>query len=109
MPGPEAGPEALRRAAASGNPIAQFVVATNYLEDRSRAPDYANAAQWLAKAAQQGLAPAEYRLGTLYERGRGFSRSATGLLLSFFSCSRHRSLPLCAGMQNSVNHSHLLT
>ncbi|MFO1091559.1 MAG: peptidoglycan-binding protein [Hyphomicrobiales bacterium] len=71
MPGPEAGPEALRRAAASGNPIAQFVVATNYLEDRSRAPDYANAAQWLAKAAQQGLAPAEYRLGTLYERGRG--------------------------------------
>jgi localization factor PodJL len=71
MSGAEAGPEALRLAAASGDRVAQFVVASNYLDDRGRRPDYAAAALWLEKAARQGLAPAEYRLGTLYERGRG--------------------------------------
>ena len=65
------GTAALRMAASNGDPKAQFVVASHYLEGRAVKRDFFKAAQWYAKAAAKGLAPAQYRLGTLYERGRG--------------------------------------
>ncbi len=65
------GTPALRMAASSGDPKAQFIVATAWLQGRAVKRDFAKAAQWYAKAAAKGLAVAQYRLGTLYERGRG--------------------------------------
>ncbi len=69
---PEAiGTASLRQAALSGNPSAQFVIASRYLEGKGVAPDAATAARWYQRAATQNLASAAYRLATLFERGLG--------------------------------------
>ena len=61
----------LRVAAATGNPNAQFEIASRYTEGKIIEQDLRRAATWYQKAAAKGLAPAQYRLGTLYEKGRG--------------------------------------
>jgi localization factor PodJL len=71
MPPPELGSEALRSAAERGDPSAQFIVATRYLDGEGVTQDVTRAAHWYQKAALAGLAPAQYRLATLFERGRG--------------------------------------
>lgn len=70
----EAGPVALREAAATGDPKAMFEIGNRYAEGRGVAEDMASAAQWYERAAAQGLAPAEYRIGNLYEKGVGVAR-----------------------------------
>ncbi len=64
----------LREAASAGDPNAQFVVATRYLNGENVTIDYAKAAYWYGKAAASGLAPAQYRVATLYERGKGVNK-----------------------------------
>jgi localization factor PodJL len=71
MPPAEAGNEAIRMAAASGDATAQFVIATRYLDGKDAPQDYTKAAQWYQKSASAGLPPAQYRLATLFERGKG--------------------------------------
>lgn len=81
LPPKEIGTMALREAAANGNGDAQFVIATRYLNGESGVKqDYAKAAYWYGKAAAQGLAPAQYRLGTLYERGLGVAKDLDAAL-----------------------------
>lgn len=70
----EAGPVALREAAAAGDPKALFEIGNRYAEGRGVAEDMAKAAEWYERAAAQGLAPAEYRIGNLYEKGVGVAR-----------------------------------
>jgi localization factor PodJL len=65
----------LWQAATSGDRIAQFVVASKFLDGREVGRDEAAAARWFERSAAQGLAPAQYRLATLYERGGGVSRN----------------------------------
>jgi localization factor PodJL len=65
----------LWQAASSGDRIAQFVVASKFLDGREVGRDEAAAARWFERSAAQGLAPAQYRLATLYERGGGVSRN----------------------------------
>lgn len=74
LPPEGVGPMALRSAAASGNPAAEFLVGVNYTEGNGVAPDLSRAAVWYQKAADKGLAPAQYRLASLYEKGRGVDR-----------------------------------
>jgi localization factor PodJL len=71
VPPAEAGNESIRMAAASGDAIAQFVIATRYLDGKDAPQDYTKAAKWYQKAASAGLPPAQYRLATLFERGKG--------------------------------------
>ncbi|WP_417773547.1 peptidoglycan-binding protein [Stappia sp.] len=71
----DAGPIALREAAASGNPAAFFAIAVRYTEGTGVTPDLAAAARYYEKAADAGLAPAQYRLGSLYEKGRGVEKN----------------------------------
>ena len=71
------GTAALRSAALAGNPNAQFVIASRYLEGKSVAVDAKAAAQWYEKAAAQSLANAQYRLATLFERGLGVPQDLT--------------------------------
>lgn len=71
LPPREVGPMGLRVAAAAGDPVAQFVVATKYSEGGALKQDFRTAAQWYQKAAGRGLAPAQYRLATFYEKGKG--------------------------------------
>jgi localization factor PodJL len=73
--GPLVGSKALRDAAAGGDPAAAYETGLRFLEGRGGAEkDEKAAADWLERAARQGLAPAAYRLGALYEKGVGVAR-----------------------------------
>jgi len=72
-PPPEAGP-ALRNAAITGNPAAEYELAVRYMEGRGVPPSLEEAAHWFERAANRGLAPAQYRLGSLYEKGQGVTK-----------------------------------
>ena len=74
LPPAAIGPEALRQAAANGDPRAQFEVAAIYTEGRAVPEDLKAAAVWYERSAAQGFAPAQYRLGNLYENGRGVDK-----------------------------------
>jgi localization factor PodJL len=63
--------ESLRQAALDGDPEAAFVVATRFSEGRKVPQDDEAALRWYGVAAAKGLAPAQYRLGALLERGAG--------------------------------------
>ncbi|MBB4092367.1 peptidoglycan-binding protein [Ochrobactrum pecoris] len=70
----EAGPAALREAAAKGDARALFEVGNRYMEGRGVAADFAKAAKWYEISASQGFAPAQYRLGNFNEKGLGMPR-----------------------------------
>ncbi|WP_236786294.1 tetratricopeptide repeat protein [Allochromatium tepidum] len=58
--------------ARAGDPVAQTYVGEIYEKGLGLpAPDYAGAADWYRRAAEQNHAPAQINLGTLYERGLG--------------------------------------
>ncbi|WP_137129781.1 SEL1-like repeat protein [Rhizobium sp. FY34] len=69
------GPKSLADAAANGDPQALFEIGARFTEGRNGvATDLPEAARWYAMAAEQGFAPAQYRLGSLYEKGTGIGR-----------------------------------
>ncbi|WP_027054477.1 peptidoglycan-binding protein [Mesorhizobium erdmanii] len=70
----DAGPAALREAAAGGDAKALFEVGSRYAESRGVKEDMAAAAKWYEKSAELGFAPAEYRIGNFYEKGIGVAR-----------------------------------
>lgn len=70
----EAGPVALREAAAGGDASAMFEIGSRYAEGRGVTADMTQAATWYERAAEQGLAPAQYRIGNFYEKGTGVTR-----------------------------------
>lgn len=70
----EAGPAALRQAAAEGDAKAQFEIGSRYAEARGVKEDMAQAAMWYERAADLGFAPAQYRIGNFYEKGIGVER-----------------------------------
>lgn len=75
--GPLVGPKALREAASAGDSAAEYETAMRLLDGRGgAAKDAKSAALWLERAAARGLAPAQYRLGALYEKGVGATRDA---------------------------------
>lgn len=59
--------------AENGDPKAQNYVGEIYEKGLGVAPDYALAAQWYRKAAEQNYKAAQINLGQLYERGQGVS------------------------------------
>lgn len=81
MPPEEAGPPALREAAARGDARAQFIVASRYLDGQGVAQNLPKAAYWYQQSASRGLAPAQYRLATLFERGKGVPQDAATAML----------------------------
>ncbi len=60
----------LEQAATAGNRLAQFQLA----RERIDAGDFAVGASLMRQAAESGLAPAQYRLAKLHEKGLGVSR-----------------------------------
>jgi localization factor PodJL len=65
----------LRQAAANGNPVALYDLATRLAEGRGVPRDPAAAAATFEKAAEKGLIPAQFRVGNLYEKGIGVARN----------------------------------
>ncbi|KAA3450385.1 peptidoglycan-binding protein [Mesorhizobium sp. SARCC-RB16n] len=70
----DAGPAALRDAAAGGDAKALFEVGSRYAESRGVKENMPAAAKWYEKSAELGFAPAEYRIGNFYEKGIGVAR-----------------------------------
>jgi TPR repeat protein len=69
---PPAGRPPLRDRAAAGDPEAQFTLGKNYEAGRSGLKkDYAEAANWYRKSAEQGNVYAQASLGILYHSGKG--------------------------------------
>jgi localization factor PodJL len=68
------GGPALRAAAASENPAAEFEVAVRYSEGRGVPQSFETAARWFERGADHGLAPAQFRLGCFYEKGQGVKK-----------------------------------
>ena len=58
-----------------GDPVAQYRLGLLYEEEGSETADFAEAARWYRKAAQQGVADAQQRLGLLYARSKGLPGS----------------------------------
>ncbi len=77
MPPVDAGPIALREAAASGDPKAFFEIGSRYAEGRGVAKDLKEAAKYYTIAADAGFAPAQFRVGNFFEKGLGVERDAT--------------------------------
>ena len=69
------GSSALRAAALAGDPIAAYEVAVRLAEGRVVPENDEAAAHWFERAAKKGLAPAQFRLGSLYEKGIGVKRN----------------------------------
>jgi len=55
---------------------AELLLGLKYADGDGVALNDSEAARWLQKAAQAGMAMAQYRLATLYEKGRGVSADA---------------------------------
>ncbi len=68
--GPAASPQetaaTLKKLATRGDASAQYELGVRYSEGRGLAHDTKAAAEWFEIAANQGLAPAQYRLGSYY-------------------------------------------
>jgi localization factor PodJL len=68
-------PKSLADAAKSGDPLALFEIGARYSEGRAGvAADPKEASNWYQLAADKGFAPAQYRLGSMYEKGAGVTR-----------------------------------
>lgn len=69
---PPAGRPPLRERAAAGDAEAQFTLGKNYEAGRGGLKkDYAEAANWYRKSAEQGNVYAQASLGILYHAGKG--------------------------------------
>lgn len=67
---PESVPETTQAQADRGNADAQFRLGLKYANDGGT-QDYAQAAQWYLKAAEQSHSLAQFNLGVMYARGQG--------------------------------------
>ena len=89
----------LGAAARSGDAAEPVVLLASTLGFRFRSQPWVRAAMARMAYAAVSPVPKPTTIPDCNERGFGLSRSATGLLLSFFSCSRHRevypSVPVC--------------
>ncbi len=64
----------LRRAAAAGNPAAEYEVAVRFADGRGVPTNLKEAAHWFERAARAGLAPAEFRYASMLEKGHGVAK-----------------------------------
>lgn len=58
-----------------GDPLAQFRLGRAFITGRSEPEDFAEAARWLRRAAEQGMPRAQSDLAVLYEKGLGVRQS----------------------------------
>jgi len=58
-----------------GDPLAQFQLGRAFVTGRTEPEDFAEAARWLRKAAEQGVPRAQSDLAVLYQKGLGVRQS----------------------------------
>lgn len=68
-------PKSLADAARGGDVLALFEIGARFTDGRNgMTPDQKQAASWYQLSADKGFAPAQYRLGSMYEKGNGVDR-----------------------------------
>jgi TPR repeat protein len=67
--------ERIRELADKGDPSAQYTLGARYATGEDVPQDYATAARWFQRAAEQGLVIAQDTLGNYYSAGRGVARN----------------------------------
>lgn len=68
-------PKSLADAAQGGDALALFEIGARYSDGRNgMTVDQKQAASWYQLSAEKGFAPAQYRLGSMYEKGNGVER-----------------------------------
>ncbi|MGH8566565.1 MAG: tetratricopeptide repeat protein [Gammaproteobacteria bacterium] len=70
------------------HPYAQYYLGIMYLNGQGVAPDLKEAARWLTRAAEQGVAQAQYRLGQLYAKGQGVPKDME-IAYAWFGVAAH--------------------
>ena len=73
LPAAIGGPR-LRSAAVAGDAAAAYEVAMRYAEGRGVPANMEEAARWYERAANKGLAPAQFRYASLLEKGQGVKK-----------------------------------
>jgi TPR repeat protein len=73
---PDGDSVSVRALARSGDSEAQFVLGARFANGGNKS-DYAEAAQWYLKAAEQNHALAQFNLGIMYLKGQGVRRDKT--------------------------------
>jgi len=61
----------------------QFHLGLKFAGSDGRAPDYAQAAEWYRKAAEQNHSLAQFNLGMMYAQGQGVAKDATQSVVWF--------------------------
>jgi hypothetical protein len=101
-----------RRAAASGQALAQSNLGVCYLEGKGVAQDYAVAVQWFRQAADHGDAAAQSNLAACYVDGHGVPRDYTKALSGIGAPpikARRRRKPSWAGFTSLARPSRKIT
>lgn len=89
-------PETAKEQSAADSPETQFHLGAMYENGNGVPQDYAQAAIWYRKAADQGDAKAEYRLGVLYANGLGVPQDKTQAAGLFLSAAKEGYAPAYA-------------
>lgn len=90
---PPAGRPPVKERAANGDPDAQFTLGKNYEAGRGGLKvDYAEAARWYRKSAEQGNFYAQASLGILYHSGKGLPQDNVQSEM-WLSIAADRSIP----------------
>ena len=76
-------PESIEAQAARGNADAQFSLGLKCANGKGPALDYAQAASWYLKAAEQNHALAQFNLGVMYANGQGMPADKAQSMLWF--------------------------
>ena len=86
----DADQKAVAARASSGDPQAQLQMGIWGLEKAMRPGEYREAGEWLRKAAEAGIAEAQYQLGTLYQSGRLAGQDPTNTVFWFEKAAGQR-------------------
>ncbi len=79
----------IRKAAETGDPIAEFKLASMLYEGKGLDRDDAEAAKWFLRAAEQDHIEAQFILGVMYEKGDGVARDDDQAYRWISSAARH--------------------
>lgn len=84
--------ETLKARADDGDADAQFSLGLQLASGAGEAQDYAQAAEWYRKAAEQSHCLAQFNIGVMYSKGQGVPRSDAEALI-WFQKAAHQGNP----------------
>ena len=83
----------------------QFHLGLKFAGSDGRAPDYAQAAEWYRKAAEQNHSLAQFNLGMMYSDGRGVARDAVQSRMWYAKAAQQGEAGAQFNLGNSCHHT----